>query len=103
VRRHSGNTGGYASFVAFDPARRTGVVILTNAQVGVLDRLGTALLLMLASEPYALDLPRTASVDPAIYARAVDAIVEFKVDASGQATQLVILQGGNVITATRSQ
>lgn len=27
---HSGGTGGYRSYIAFDPKRRTGVVVLSN-------------------------------------------------------------------------
>lgn len=148
ARWHNGGTGGYFSFVAFDPGEQTGVVILTNTQVGVVDKLGAALLLMLADQPYQLDLPRTAKVAPAIYdryvgnyviapgltmeitrsqdalfaqltgqpqiriypltetrfyTRAVEATIQFELDDAGEATQLVILQGGHVITARRAR
>ena len=40
---HNGGTGGYRSFVGFDPARRTGVVVLSNS-TGDIDDLGFHLL-----------------------------------------------------------
>ena len=40
---HNGGTGGYRSFAAFDPQRRRGVVVLSNAAIGV-DDLGFHLL-----------------------------------------------------------
>jgi CubicO group peptidase (beta-lactamase class C family) len=35
VVQHEGKTSGYRSYVAFDPARHTGVVILANASTEV--------------------------------------------------------------------
>lgn len=40
---HNGGTGGYRSFIAFDPARKVGVVLLTNSVRG-LETLGFALI-----------------------------------------------------------
>jgi len=34
---HNGGTGGYRSFTGFDPVRRVGVVVLTNANIGADD------------------------------------------------------------------
>ena len=34
---HNGGTGGYRSFAGFDPAKRTGVVVLCNTSFGVVD------------------------------------------------------------------
>jgi CubicO group peptidase (beta-lactamase class C family) len=34
---HNGGTGGYRSFTGFDPVRKVGVVVLTNANIGVDD------------------------------------------------------------------
>ena len=34
---HNGRTGGFASMMAFDPVTREGVVVLSNATVGVDD------------------------------------------------------------------
>jgi len=34
---HNGGTGGYRTFIGFDPARRTGVVVLSNSNIGVDD------------------------------------------------------------------
>jgi CubicO group peptidase (beta-lactamase class C family) len=41
---HSGATGGYRSFVAFDPAAKRGIIVLANSSVEVTD-LGEALLM----------------------------------------------------------
>ena len=43
LRWHNGGTGGFTSFVGFDPATGRGVVVLSNAQASV-DRLGMHLL-----------------------------------------------------------
>ena len=63
---HNGGTGGYRSFLGFDLASRTGVVVLSNSGDSV-DDLGFHLL----EQGYRLVLPpafRTvAEVDPAIY------------------------------------
>jgi CubicO group peptidase (beta-lactamase class C family) len=40
---HNGGTGGYRSFVGFDPARGVGVVLLANSDLS-LDQLGRSLL-----------------------------------------------------------
>ena len=45
---HNGQTGGFASMIAFDPAAREGVVVLSNASIGVDD---IALHLLEASIP----------------------------------------------------
>lgn len=37
---HNGGTGGYRSFLGFDPARRVGVVILANSNNALVDDLG---------------------------------------------------------------
>jgi serine-type D-Ala-D-Ala carboxypeptidase/endopeptidase len=34
---HNGGTGGYRTFAGYDPARRTGVVVLTNSNIGADD------------------------------------------------------------------
>jgi len=34
---HNGGTGGYRTFIGFDPARHTGVVVLSNSNIGVDD------------------------------------------------------------------
>jgi CubicO group peptidase (beta-lactamase class C family) len=45
---HDGETGGFASFAAFDPAHRTAIVVLSNAAVPV-DDLGTHLIAPVAA------------------------------------------------------
>ena len=37
IEWHNGRTGGFASMIAFDPASREGVVVLSNASIGVED------------------------------------------------------------------
>jgi CubicO group peptidase (beta-lactamase class C family) len=65
---HNGQTGGFASMMAFDPAAREGVVVLSNASIGVDD---LALHMVEPSiplaEPPGERIP--AKVDPSIYDR----------------------------------
>jgi len=65
---HNGQTGGFASMIAFDPAAGEGVVVLSNASVGVDD---IALHLLESSIPLS-EPPRervAAKIDPAAYDR----------------------------------
>ncbi|HEX9160233.1 MAG TPA: serine hydrolase, partial [Thermoanaerobaculia bacterium] len=41
---HNGGTGGYRSFIAFDPKQRTGVVVLSNMSTDAVDDIGRHLL-----------------------------------------------------------
>lgn len=50
-RWHSGETGGYHAFVAFDAARDQGVVVLAATATAVVDKLGLDLLDLLAGRP----------------------------------------------------
>jgi CubicO group peptidase (beta-lactamase class C family) len=50
---HNGQTGGYHSYVAFDPVKQWGVVLLASSASGVVDGLGYGLLRRLAGEPVA--------------------------------------------------
>jgi hypothetical protein len=62
---HNGGTGGYHSFAAFTPDRKSGVVVLTNTSAQVVDQLGRRLLLLLstgAAKPLAL--PRPVAIAP---------------------------------------
>ena len=56
---HNGGTGGFRSFVAFDPVRGTGVVVLANGATDAIDQLGLAALAALAggTVPATLVLP----------------------------------------------
>jgi serine-type D-Ala-D-Ala carboxypeptidase/endopeptidase len=56
---HSGQTGGYHGYVAFDPSRQLGVVVLANGMTNQIDALGEAALAALAGAPVPakLDLP----------------------------------------------
>ena len=42
---HNGGTGGFHSFMAFDPKEKVGVVVLANTSVPAVDMLGSACLL----------------------------------------------------------
>jgi CubicO group peptidase (beta-lactamase class C family) len=50
ARWHAGQTGGYHSFVAFVPEKKVGVVVLCNTGGGMVDTIGTQLLLTMLGE-----------------------------------------------------
>jgi CubicO group peptidase (beta-lactamase class C family) len=50
ARWHSGQTAGYHSFVAFVPEKKAGVVVLCNTSGGMVDTIGTQLLLTMLGE-----------------------------------------------------
>jgi D-alanyl-D-alanine-carboxypeptidase/D-alanyl-D-alanine-endopeptidase len=50
-RWHNGGTAGQHAFVAFDPKRRHGVVVLAATSSSLVDRLGEAMLSLLAGDP----------------------------------------------------
>lgn len=55
---HNGETGGYHSFVTFDPARHLGVVVLGNTATPLVDRIAVGLTLrLLGRKATPLDLP----------------------------------------------
>ena len=61
---HNGQTGGYHSFLAVDPASRAGVVVLANTATGVVDTAGNALMRRLLGRPLEPPpLPPTVAVD----------------------------------------
>lgn len=62
---HNGGTGGYRTFLGFDPAKHVGVVILTNSAIGV-DDLGFHLIdstVPLSKPPVE---PKEVAIDPAV-------------------------------------
>ena len=62
VRWHNGQTGGFHSYVAFDPEAGVGVVVLSNTATPLGDALGQALVLMLQGKPYTVPLPTTVKL-----------------------------------------
>jgi CubicO group peptidase (beta-lactamase class C family) len=48
---HNGQTGGYHSYVAFDPQQQLGVVLMSSSSIGTIDGIGYRLLRWLAGEP----------------------------------------------------
>ncbi|MEP6861622.1 MAG: serine hydrolase [Deltaproteobacteria bacterium] len=48
---HNGGTGGFRSFVGFDPKARRGIVILSSSSVSLVDHLALDLYKILAGEP----------------------------------------------------
>jgi serine-type D-Ala-D-Ala carboxypeptidase/endopeptidase len=60
---HNGGTGGFHSFLAFDPQREIGVVVLANSMQPTIETLGVALLRMLRGEQGAFELPRLVEVE----------------------------------------
>jgi D-alanyl-D-alanine-carboxypeptidase/D-alanyl-D-alanine-endopeptidase len=68
---HNGGTGGFRSFAAFDPARRLGVVVLSNSSVSV-DDVGMHLM----NPRIPVGLPIRAPRTPAVLSReALDRLV----------------------------
>jgi CubicO group peptidase (beta-lactamase class C family) len=145
---HNGGTGGYRSFMGYDPAARIGVVALSNAQTAIgVDDIGRHLLdasLPLAKPPaqhkevkvdpklfdgyvgtyqmtpaFALTVTREddhlfvqASGQPKFeifpegdrdyFLKVVDAQITFVTDGQGQATELILHQGGRDQHAKRA-
>lgn len=66
---HNGQTNGFHSFVALDPGREVGVIVLANTGARSVDLLGRALMRVMLGLGASLDLPRSAPVDPAVLAR----------------------------------
>lgn len=62
ARVHSGQTGGFHSFIALDGEKPLGVVVLANTATDAVDLLGYALLQMLRGEPHDVALPRPVAV-----------------------------------------
>lgn len=62
LRWHNGQTGGFHSYIAFDPVGRFGVVVLANQAEMVMDALGLVLVRMLRGQGWELDLPEAISV-----------------------------------------
>ena len=54
---HNGQTAGFHSYLAFDPQKQLGVVVLANSAAGVVDGIGYRLLRRLAGEPFLLEPP----------------------------------------------
>ena len=50
-RWHNGGTAGQHAFIAFDPKTRHGVVVLSATSTSLVDRLGEAMLALLAGDP----------------------------------------------------
>lgn len=48
---HNGGTGGFHSFISFDPKTRRGVVVLASTSTSLVDRIGAMLFKVLADEP----------------------------------------------------
>jgi D-alanyl-D-alanine-carboxypeptidase/D-alanyl-D-alanine-endopeptidase len=62
---HNGQTGGYHSFITFDPVHRFGIVVLSNCSAPIADRIGIALgRKLLGGQMEQLSLPSTIAVDP---------------------------------------
>jgi CubicO group peptidase (beta-lactamase class C family) len=63
---HNGGTGGYHSYAGFLPAKKAGVVVLSNTAIMHIDQLGRRLLeLLTGGEASPLNLPRPIPLDGA--------------------------------------
>jgi CubicO group peptidase (beta-lactamase class C family) len=63
---HNGQTGGYHSFVGFEPSKQTGVVVLSNTAGNITDELGFRLLRLLAGEkvePLTVRMPKALTAE----------------------------------------
>jgi len=61
---HNGGTGGSRSFVAFDPKRKIGLVVLSTGATPFADSLGVSLYKMLRGTADQLDIPKILSLSP---------------------------------------
>jgi len=69
---HNGETGGYHSFVAFQPQRKVGVVVLGNMAGRAVDQLGNEVLKILLGRPATpIKVRIPARLDPATFDRYV--------------------------------
>ncbi|HYI10065.1 MAG TPA: serine hydrolase [Thermoanaerobaculia bacterium] len=69
---HNGGTGGYRSFVGFDPKSRTGVVVLSNTSTNAgIDDIGRHLLVAASPLLQPAKERKVAAVDPKLYDRYV--------------------------------
>ncbi len=69
---HNGQTGGYHSFIGFNPKTGRGVVILSNTGNGIVDGIGGKVLEILAGKkPKPPELPQPARVAPEVLERYV--------------------------------
>lgn len=60
---HNGQTGGYHSFLAFDPAKRVAVAVLANSATGAIDDFALRVLALLrGGDPAPPDVPRSTAV-----------------------------------------
>ncbi|MBI3070685.1 MAG: serine hydrolase [Deltaproteobacteria bacterium] len=71
IRWHNGGTGGYHSFIAFDPSAKVGVVVLANSSAPIVDKLGVSLINMLRRQPHSFAIPPSVRIDPQILDRYV--------------------------------
>ena len=69
---HNGQTGGYHSYVGFDPKTGRGVVILSNTGNGIVDAIGSKILELLdGKKPKPPELPMPVHVAPEVLERYV--------------------------------
>lgn len=71
---HNGGTGGYRTFIGFDPSRKTGVVVMTNTNGAGADDIGFHILdpsLPLAPKPVPMKQRTAIDVRPEVLARYV--------------------------------
>ncbi|HWE01962.1 MAG TPA: serine hydrolase [Tepidisphaeraceae bacterium] len=91
---HNGQTGGYHSFAAFDPAKRLGVVVLANTAGGIPDLIGSRIVRRLYGQRVAPPpLPQTIAVKSDVIQRYAG---EYKLGALAWCT---IKQVGDHLTA----
>ncbi len=90
---HNGGTAGYTTYISFNTAQKTGVVVLVNSAGTLMDQLGDRMEHMLAGTPVEpLPLHRTISLDP----KALD---EFVGTYEIAAARLTITRDGNGLLA----
>jgi CubicO group peptidase (beta-lactamase class C family) len=92
---HNGQTGGYHSFAAVDPANGRAVVILADTATGEVDELGGNLLRMLAGEK--VEAPKEPSIKPEIlaeYAGTYALFANFKLTVTVERGRLMVQATG---------
>lgn len=86
---HNGMTHGSASYLAFEPAQRRGLAVLSNTADPLIDEIGVALSLRLQGLPATVDLPKLVALTPAQLERCAGVYA----DAAGERVTVTLAQG----------
>lgn len=97
LRWHNGQTGGFHTYVAFDPDAHFGLVVLSNRATRAIDKLGLALVLLLRGESATLEFRPVAEVSVEALERCVGEYAvtpDFSLTVSRQGSMLFVQATG---------